>query len=90
MSLPASLFIQWIDAESHFWPTLGVSLRNASMNSRWGSHREVGAGTGVTARAGGHPGAVCLLNRKMLLVGADGMAGNTRDPLNLSLAGIGL
>lgn len=65
---------------------LRLSRNWASMNSRWGSHREVAAGTA----AGGHPGAVCGLGGKALLVGTDGMAGDARDPFDLTLAGIGL
>ena len=61
-----------------------------SMNSRCGSHREAAAGTGSAARAGGQGGAVCLLlGRESLLVGADGVTGDARDPLDLSLTGVG-
>ena len=63
----------------------GGGRRNDSRWPGWGS-----LSRGRSLRAGGHPGAVCGLGGKALLVGTDGMAGDARDPFDLTLAGIGL
>jgi len=68
--------------------TQGAGHRHGCGKSRWPGWGNL---TDCRRRAGGHPGAVCpLLGGKALLVGADGVTGNARNPLDLSLAGIGL
>ena len=64
----------------------GDSRPRCNSESRWPGW---GSLTGHSLRAGGHPGAVCPLCGKALLVGADGVTRNPRDPLDLSLAGVG-
>jgi hypothetical protein len=64
---------------------LGGCIDIGSHNSRW-------PGWGNLLRwVGGHPGAVCgLFSHKALLVGPDGVRGNTRDAFDLSLTCVGL
>src|SRR5690606_36272229 len=64
----------------------GGSRPRGNSESRWPGW---GSLTGHSLRAGGHPGAVCPFCGKALLVGADGVTRNSRDLLDLSLAGVG-
>ncbi len=56
--------------------------------SRWPRWSSLSGSQGH--RVGGHPGPVCGVGGKALLVGTGGMARDAHDPFHLTLAGLGL